>query len=421
MLMPRKGWRREMRAEFSLEKGFWRNFTRTYWNRRPTVIRAPFSMPLVSPSEVFRGLVAARRRLRRGEPRDDVQLTIAGRRIVLDLDRWLPHAEDSTVERYHARLRQAGPARELSLLVFDFQRELGWTFQNRLRQFLQGLYEIVGVPPRAQAVLFLGNYKRTPFGLHRDASDVFCLVVDGKKKFRLWPGEAFRSSSEKFGPAPYGNYLEGSICLEGGPGDILFWPSSYWHVAESDGQLGSSLSVGFSYGYSVLAALSEHIGEWSRDIGGGAGDPICALPFSKLQASGELASIAQRAEGPPGRLTERLMRFWMERTTSYGFGPIPRKRGRVAPQMGRRVRPNAHSPILHWKCNRELVISANGRSLVVAYDPEVVRMLCRVSRGPVSDVAELLYGGRRKAQRTSRQTIRRTLKFLLEERALESA
>jgi hypothetical protein len=410
-----------MRPGFSLEKAFWRNFTRAYWNRRPTVIRAPFATPIVTPREVFRGLLAARRRLRLGEPRDDLQLTIAGRRIVLHLDRWLPRAKDSTVERYHARVSLNGAARDLSLLVYDFQQELGWAFQDRLRQFLHGLYEIVGVPPRAQAVLFLGNYRRTAFGLHRDESDVFCFVVDGKKRFRLWPGEAFRSSSEKFGPAPYGDYLKGSICLEGGPGDILFWPSSYWHVAESDGRMGSSLSVGLSYGFSVFAALSEAIGDWSREMGGGACDPISALPFSKLQASRELASMAQRAEGPAGRLAERLMRFWMERTTSYGFGRIPGKRARGTLRMGRRLRPNAHSPILQWKCNGELVIAANGRSLVVAYDREVVKMLGKVSRGPASDVTELLNGARGTSQRASRQSIRRTLKFLLEEGALESA
>jgi hypothetical protein len=406
-----------MRPEFSLDKAFWRNFTKTYWNRRPTVIRAPFPTPMVTPADVFRGVVAARRRL--GEPRDDLQLTIGGRRIVLDLDRWLPRAKDATLQRYDARLRRAGAARELAMLVFDFQHELGWTFHNRLRQFLQGLYEITGVPPRAQAVLFWGNYRRTTFGLHRDESDVFCFVVDGKKQFRLWPGEAFRSSSQKYGPAPYGNHLKGSICLEGGPGDILYWPSSYWHVAESDGRLGSSLSVGLSYGYSIFVALSENIGEWTREIGGDARDPISSLPFSKLQVSGELASIAQRAEGRPGRLTERLMRFWMERTTSYGFGRIPRARGRATLRMGRRVRANAHSPILHWKFNGKLVISANGRSIAVAYDREIVRMLGRVSRGTVCELADLLRAGPRKSRRLSQQALRRTLRFLLEERALE--
>ncbi|HKO03475.1 MAG TPA: cupin domain-containing protein [Candidatus Acidoferrales bacterium] len=408
-----------MRLDFSLDKAFWRAFTKTYWNRRPTVIRAPFPMPIVTPAEVFRAVVAARRRV--GEPRDDLELTIGGRRIVLDLDRWLPRGNDVSLERYLARLKRGGAAGELALLINDFQHELGWTFYTRLRQFLQGLYEIAGVPPNAEVDVFLGNYRRTPSGVHRDEAEVFCFVVDGKKQFRLWPGETFRSSSLRYGPAPYDKYLKRSICLEGGPGDIIYWPSSYWHVAESDGRLGSSMTVALYYGYSMFVAMMKNIGEWYREIGGDERDPIGSLPFSKLQVPRELASTAQRAEGRPGRLTERLMRSWMERITGYGFARVPRARGRVVVPMGRGVRANPVSPILHWKFNRHLVITANGRSIAVAYDREIVRMLGRVSRGAVCEVADLTGAEGRKLQRVSRQALRRTLKFLLEERALEPA
>jgi 50S ribosomal protein L16 3-hydroxylase len=408
-----------MRPEFSLDKAFWHAFTRTYWNRRPTVIRAPFPMSIATPAEVFRAVVAARRRLR--EPTDDLELQIDGRRIVLELERWLPRATDVSLEGYHARLKLAGAGRQLAISVTDFQDELGWTFFSRLRQFLKGLYEIEGVPPRAEIVLFLGNYRRTPAGVHRDTADVFCFVVDGKKQIRLWPAEAIRSGSPRRGPAPYEHQLKRSFCLEGGPGDILYWPSSYWHVGESDGRLGSSLSVGLYHGYSLLLAMMENIGEWSREIGGDERDPVGSLPFSKFRVPPELASTAQRAEGHPGRMTERLMRFWMERITGYGFGRIPRARGLAKLRMGSGVRANPISPILHWKFKDGLVISANGRSIAVAYDREIVRMLGRVSRGTVCEVADLLRAGGRKSQRVPRQALRRTLRFLLEERALEPA
>ncbi len=407
-----------MTRDFSPGKAFWREFTKTCWNRRPTVIRAPFPMPIVTSADVFRGVVAARRRLR--EAGDDLELIMGGRRIVLDLDRWLPQAKDVSLQGYHARLKRAGTAGELAMLVNDFQRELGWAFFSRLRQFLQGLYEITGVPPQAELDLFLGNYRRTPLGVHRDEADVFCFVVEGKKKFRLWPGEIFRSSSLRYGPAPYGNYLKESVCLEGEPGDILYWPSSYWHVAESDGRLGSSLTLALYHGYSIFVALMKNIGDWNREIGGDERDPIGSLPFSNLQVPSELASIARRTEGHPGRLTERLMRSWMERITSYGFRRLPRVRARAALRMGRGVRANPTSAMLHWKFEGDLVISANGRSIAVPYDREIVRMLGKVRRGTNCTVADLLRAGGRKSERLSRLGLRRTLKFLLEERALEA-
>ena len=87
--------------------------------------------------------------------------------------------------------------------------------------------------------------------------------------------------------------------------------------------------------------------------------------------------------------------------------------------MRGRVRANPLSPILHWKFNGNLVIAANGRSIEVGYDREIVRMLDSVSRGTVCEVADLLRAGSRKSERLPRQGIRRALKFLLEERALE--
>src|SRR5208282_6734373 len=124
--------------------------------------------------------------------------------------------KDATLERYLERLKGAGEGGQVFVKVKQFQRDLGWTFYSRLRQFLQGLYEITGVPPQAGVELFMGSYERTPTGVHRDEADVFCFVVDGVKKFRMWPGKAFRTSS-MYGPAPYDNYLERSICLEGRP------------------------------------------------------------------------------------------------------------------------------------------------------------------------------------------------------------
>jgi len=406
-----------MRPEFSLDKAYWRAFTKTYWNRRPTVIRAPFPRPIVTPGDVLRGVVAAGRHA--GLSGEDLELRIGGRRIVLDLNRWLPRAKDATLERYLERLKGAGEGGQVFVKVKQFQRDLGWTFYSRLRQFLQGLYEITGVPSQAGVELFLGSYARTPTGVHRDEADVFCIVVEGRKKFRLWPGEAIRSSAPMHGPAPYENYLKRSFCLEGGPGDIIYWPSSYWHVAESEGGMGSSLSVLLFYGESVFAALTKNMGEWYREIGGDERDPVGSLPLSNLHVPRELVLTAQRAEGRPGRLTERLMRSWMELITGYGFMRIPRARGRTGLRTDKKVRASPVSPILQWKLNGDLVISANGRSISVAYDRAIVRMLGRVSRGAVCEVAELLGAGSGKSQRLLRQGLRRILKFLVEEGALE--
>lgn len=409
-----------MMPDFSLDRNFWRRFTKTYWNRRPTVIRAPFRDSIVTPTEVFRAVVSATRRLR--EPTDDFSFHLEKGRVVLDadLDRLLPRAEDGSIDRYFARIKGTPAGQQFAIFVRDFQIELGWVFFCRLRQFLRGLYEIEGVPAeRAEVGLFFGNYRQTHTGVHRDSGDVFCFVVDGRKRIRAWAAEAVSSSSPVVGPASYGPFLNRSVCLEGEPGDIIYWPSSYWHVAESEGWLGSSLSLVLYYGSGLAQVFTPGLEAGSRDILGGD-KAIGPLPFSNRRVLRQLASTAERLGRESGRLTSGLMRFWMQRITGYGFVRVPRARGRVPLRMGQAVRANPAAPILCLKFNRGLVISANGRSIALSYDRSVVELIRALNRGRACQIAELLAAGQRKRQRPS-GTVRRALMFLLDERAVEYA
>ena len=405
-----------MIPDFSLDKSVWRDFTKTYWNQKPTVIRAPFRNPIVTPAEVFGALVKATRRLR--GPTDDLSIHLDTARVLLntDLDRWLPRAEDASIQRYLARIKCTPKGRQFSIFVRDFQLDLGWVFISRLQQFLKGFYEIEGVPPeRAEVDLFFGNYLRTHSGVHRDSADVFCFVVDGRKRFRAWPADTIPSGSPLTGPTRYAHFLKRSVCLEGEPGDIIYWPSSYWHVAESGGWMGSSLSLALHYGTGIAHTFSRGFEAGARQIL--RGNLIGSLPFSNRRVS-HLASIAERVSRESDGLTRGLMRFWMERITGYGFVRIPRVPGRVPWKVDKAVRANPASRILFKRYNKELVISANGRSFVASYSREAVQMMRTLTRGHVCEMADLLRAGRRKRQPVHHAT-RGTLEFLLEARALE--
>jgi 50S ribosomal protein L16 3-hydroxylase len=408
-----------MVPDFSLDKNFWRMFTKTYWNRRPTVIRAPFRSSIVTPAEVFRAVVSATQRLR--EPTDDFIFHIDSGRVVLDadLDRWLPRADDGSIERYFSRIARTSARRQVAIFVKDFQVELGWVFFRRLRQFLKGFYEFEGVPAmRAEVGLFFGNYQRSNSGVHRDSADIFCFVVDGRKRIRVWPADAVPSSSPVTGPGSYGRFLKHSICLEGEPGDIIYWPSSYWHVAESGGWLGSSLSVALYYGSGLARSMTPGLEAGSREILG-CDKAIGSLPFSNPRALFHLASSAERLERESERLTRALMRFWMDRITGYGFARIPRARGRVQLRVDQTVRANAASPILCRKFNHDLVVSANGRSIAVSYHRNVVELIRTLNRGQDFLTTDLLAVAQQKRQ--SSRGVRRALTFLLDVRAVEYA
>jgi len=110
------------------------------------------------------------------------------------------------------------------------------------------------VPPAgASFEVFAGAYRRGAFGVHKDDQDVITFVTEGRKRFRLWPYERFAGRAEV--PAgsqlkqvgltlAAGEELDGSIVVEGEPGDVFFWPAEWWHVAESDGEMCTSVGVG---------------------------------------------------------------------------------------------------------------------------------------------------------------------------------
>lgn len=409
-----------MIPDFSLDKNFWRRFTKAKWNRKPTVIRAPFRNSIVTSAEVFEALIRATRRLR--APTDDLSFRLASGRVLLDsdLDRLLPRAQDISLERYASRIDRTAGGQQFSIFISDFQIDLGWAFFRRLQQFLKELYVIEGVPSkRAEVDLFLGNYRRTHTGVHRDSADVFCFVVDGRKRIRAWPEDAIPSTSPVSGPSKYERFLGRSICLEGEPGDIIYWPSSYWHVAESGGWFGSSLSLGLYYGGGVVKALASGLETGYREIFGNE-NRLPSIPFSNRRVSAHFASIAKRVRRESGSLTLALVRGWMERITGYGFVRIPRARGRVPLRVSKAVRAHPTSSILSRKDNNQLVIAASGSSVVVSFHRDAERLIHILNSGKTCRVADLLTSRRGKRSQSIR-AVRRVLQFLLDARALEYA
>ncbi len=98
-------------------------------------------------------------------------------------------------------------------------------FWLRVREFLSGIYQFIGMPVEAtEASVFLGNYEKTPFGLHKDTCSMFMFVVAGRKRIRAWPDEYFRGKENVANTLDYEQFLNDAVTLEGGPGDVIYWP-----------------------------------------------------------------------------------------------------------------------------------------------------------------------------------------------------
>jgi 50S ribosomal protein L16 3-hydroxylase len=373
----------DLAASYDLGADFWSGFVRRFWGRRPTVIRQPFARAIASPAEVFAAMIAATDRVQTDD--HDFALTIDGVRVGADVERWLPRKRDRSLERLAKRIADGVPGSTFAVFIRAFQLELGWEFWNRLRHFLTGLYTLVGVPAhRAEVDLFAGSYPRSRRGIHLDSADVFCFVIEGRKRIRLWPGSVFPDGAYWYGLGGGRKHLSRSLCLDGEPGDILYWPSSYWHVGESRGGAVSSLSLGL-YPRDSLAATAARLmeGEAARELG--AENFVESLPSSveQLEAAPPraLRAFARASE----HLAVALLRRRMEQVSGHAFDQIP-----LPPASGRRrassiVAADPAFPIFCRSVGGTAIVAANGRSIALPRSKALRGMIDALNRGaPVS-------------------------------------
>ncbi|MEP5570012.1 MAG: cupin domain-containing protein [Halioglobus sp.] len=89
---------------------------------------------------------------------------------------------------------------------------------------------------QSQAVgadIFIGNYKATPFGVHKDNLHNFMFMSLGRRIMHFWPDREGEKSADE----------SRKVSFEVEPGDLLYWPPEYWHVGESTGETAVSMNI----------------------------------------------------------------------------------------------------------------------------------------------------------------------------------
>jgi hypothetical protein len=148
-------------------------------------------------------------------------------------------------------IRQIGVKTGSKEVCFIFNQFSRWISSDEFysfTDFLDPLFRKTGVPAKEVGLeLFLGSYSKTPFGPHLDTADVFCVPVVGPKTFRFWKKNVFGKPYRTHGPYDYSANLAGSFTITAHPGEIIYWPSEYWHTAEEgeggDGSVRASISI----------------------------------------------------------------------------------------------------------------------------------------------------------------------------------
>ena len=300
----------------------------------------------------------------------------------------LPETSDKSLLGYHKRMNAHFAD---DCLVCDELLQVNLKKQHLLQDFTDDLFRHVGFPNRFSEIgLYLGNYRKTPFGVHVDSCGVFSFPVAGVKRFRLWPAAYGDEHPELDRPFNYEKHKKHSQLVEVGPGDMTYWPSSEWHIAESDGSFSATWSLGVwvdqPHGDMFGAALKDLV-----DAKLGSAGLKVTTPFKTLHDKsgevGELPKIYQDSlkalkSLSAAELEEALLKSWMKHISLQGFKTVPVSAVKVTAKSRLRLR-SVRSPVL-WQqsaVNKKAFSLSYGGVLVQSSSAGLLKMVKDLNAG----------------------------------------
>jgi hypothetical protein len=311
----------------------WDEFVDRFWDKAPVLIRGVAPAPF-EEREVFDAAVAGTRPAHPLTMPPNTQFTVERRQQLTPSD-LLPRPADGDLAGYERRLAHRLDGRRYALVVNGFHT-FHYPQWDRERTCYRGLWERVGVPVSAAiTTMFHGTYEHSPVGVHKDRFATFMFCLRGRKRMRFWGGRPWTAPVSTV--LDYGAYLDDSLAVDAGPGDLLYWPSSYYHVGESAGaEPATSVNVGIPREhhharYELGDLLAD--GELAS-----VADPAAALdylpsvsaPLLTPHDTGDLlppalseALTAIRGRCAPDRLRDHTVALTLRHATADGLHPVP--------------------------------------------------------------------------------------------------
>ncbi|UYL09329.1 cupin domain-containing protein [Bdellovibrio sp. SKB1291214] len=397
-----------------LDQKFWRHFAKNHWEKKPLLLRNVKSDLIeMTADEIFDLLVLYADRCRQiNDPTGFKFYTDGIKAQEEDVLSVLPEKSDKSLAGYHKRMNTLFSD---YCLVCDELLQVNLKKQHLLTDFTDQLYRHVGFPNRfSEMGLYLGNYKKTPFGVHVDSCGVFSFPVAGTKKFRLWNAAYGEKHPELDRTFNYEKNKKHSQLLEVGPGDMTYWPSSEWHIAESDGSFSATWSLGVWVDQPHKDMVSDSVKELLDKKLGSSGTQVMTA-FKRLHnKSGEITGLPKSFSNSlkllqnlsPLELQDILSRNWMKHISLQGFKTMPYEALELSAKSCLHLR-NDRSPIL-WQ--KSLVTSNNyyasfGGVLIESSSTGLLNLIKDLNAGNSCAIQPYLKGASSKKDLHSLQTL----------------
>jgi len=374
----------------SLDHAFWAKFAQNYWERKPAIFSGITSPILnIDSDHIFQLLVRYSEHCRQTNTTEGMKFYIDGQpQYFEDVLRYLPVPRDRSLTGYHRRMSQQFKD---YCLVCDELLQVSQEKWDLLGNFMLDLYQEVGFPNRyAEIGLYLGNYRKTPFGVHVDGCGVFSFPVVGTKRFRLWDPRIVKKHPDLEESHHYAPYKKQSQLLQANPGDMTYWPSSYWHIAESNGSFSATWSLGVWVNEPFQETLAEMLKPFLpkmlskdadhrmvtfRQIHDGTGR-IHQLPELFERSIAILSALPER------ELKDLALKFWLARTSKKGFKnpPLLPPEERLTPKD--QVRAKSEHPILWAQLSQGLLcLAVNGKLIELPESKAVSKLIQDLNSG----------------------------------------
>ena len=269
----------------------------------------------------------------------------------------LPRREDRNIEGYCQRM--SGNE------TFFFQLPRLQLFHGaiwpRIARLCRTLHPLVGTPGlMSWTDAYFGRYRSTPFGVHLDGASNFTFGVTGHKTFYLWEPDYYRQHMVARSVHDFADFIPDALKLTVGPGEVIYWPSRFYHVAVPDGQFSVTMNLAFYPEQPQSAWLTRAFQSAIVDIT----DPQGPLQGYELpqELSRSCATVVERIAS--GALQGELLEALVAHRTRFGFADPPPLREATELAVGDRF---VRAPELELVCVPDglgsWIIGANGYSL----------------------------------------------------------
>ena len=224
---------------------------RNYWGKKPAHFRLPADYALPREEQLMRLVRLATQ----PDPAQRVRLFLGSAPCLADMRRLYPADTDANLDTY---LRRAATCAGAGFtLVINNAQQHDLELCRWLGEFSRGLSIEVGLALSSDVVLYASITPKTAFGVHKVRNHNFLFPIVGRKRFRMWPGEALQTKPSIIGSTHYDEILDDGELYDVERGSLVYIPSNYYHVAEAENEPWAHVSLMTGLDQTCVASSSS--------------------------------------------------------------------------------------------------------------------------------------------------------------------